>query len=1018
MNDETWCTVSSQRSPWLRALGLLLLAVLLSACGSSGSSDSPDADVVGDVEADADEVTPDPDVLPDTHDPEVDTSPDIDPDPDASDTDAPGPDAVDPDVVDPPDPGTWQLLLQDVPEALLSVQGSASDDVWVVGADQGRGPLVLHFDGEGWTRHETDLSGHLWWVFPLEDGTVYFGGSAGMVARYQDGHFERMNTPGLGRHTVYGVWGRSADDVYAVGSVSGHSGFVWHYDGTSWRELPLPRAMPRLGHGGTAGLFKVWGDAESAWFVGAMGTMLRRTGDGPLELVPTGTQATLFTVFGDAEAVYAVGGGLEGEVIAAFPDGRVVVESPQDAPLLQGVCVGVGGAVWASGAYGALYERVDGAWVEVDVPLVLPVESWHAVWVDENDGVWAVGGNVLTPALDEGALLVRRPETATPEVGTLEPPVVTTTCPEGEVARWLDRSMARQWNEQVLAAIRRDVPMPGVHARNLYHLSALLWDAWAAYEPDALGLFYTDKIALPEAARRAAQEEAMSYAAFRLLRHRYQNSRGRLVTYSCLDTMMTLHGFDPDFVSTAGDSPAALGNRLAEQLIAHGMQDGALEHQGYLDPTHYISPNPVLFVDEPGIDVVDPDAWQYLDISVAETQNGLPLTDTRQPYIGPHWGDVVPFALQRPAPGAPYFDLAPGPRFSDPAMVDWVVQVLDLSRRMDIESGVMIDISPGAYGNNPLGSDESPGHPVNPITGEPYAPNMVLEGDFGRVLAEYWADGPDSETPPGHWNVLANRLVDNPLFQRRLYGQGPELDPLHWDLLVYLTLNGAVHDAAIAAWEVKRLFVTSRPITLVRYMGTRGQSSDPGLPSYHPHGLPLIDGLIELITEESSAPGERHELLRPFVGDVAIFNWPGEPGDRTTQRASVRWMRAAEWITYQRRTFVTPAFPGFVSGHSTFSRSAAEVLTALTGSPYFPGGLGEFVARRNAYLHFEQGPSQEVRLQWATYYDAADQAGQSRIWGGIHIKPDDFDGRRIGHQIGLGALAFMEARLAFFQQGE
>jgi hypothetical protein len=112
---------------------------------------------------------------------------------------------------------------------------------------------------------------------------------------------------------------------------------------------------------------------------------------------------------------------------------------------------------------------------------------------------------------------------------------------------------------------------------------------------------------------------------------------------------------------------------------------------------------------------------------------------------------------------------------------------------------------------------------------------------------------------------------------------------------------------------------------------------------------------------------------------------------------------------------VTPAFPGFVSGHSTFSRAAAEVLTELTGSPYFPGGMGEFVARANAYLVFEEGPSVDVRLQWATYYDAADQAGQSRIYGGIHINPDDFGGRVIGSEVGLAAV---ERARTFYGAGE
>jgi hypothetical protein len=112
-------------------------------------------------------------------------------------------------------------------------------------------------------------------------------------------------------------------------------------------------------------------------------------------------------------------------------------------------------------------------------------------------------------------------------------------------------------------------------------------------------------------------------------------------------------------------------------------------------------------------------------------------------------------------------------------------------------------------------------------------------------------------------------------------------------------------------------------------------------------------------------------------------------------------------VPYQLDTFVSPAFPGYISGHSAFSRAAAEVLTLLTGSPFFPGGLGEYHFTANEYLRFEVGPTTDVTLQWATYYDAADQAGLSRIFGGIHPAIDDFNGRRVGAQVGL--TAFLKA---------
>jgi hypothetical protein len=222
---------------------------------------------------------------------------------------------------------------------------------------------------------------------------------------------------------------------------------------------------------------------------------------------------------------------------------------------------------------------------------------------------------------------------------------------------------------------------------------------------------------------------------------------------------------------------------------------------------------------------------------------------------------------------------------------------------------------------------------------------------------------------------------------------------------VYLALNGAEHDAAIAAWDLKRRTQTVRPISMVRWMGAKGQSSDPKGAAYDADGLPLVPGLIEVITKESSAPGERHAHLSYYVGQIAVKDWLGEPGDRSAQTSGVGWVRAVDWITYQRRTFVTPAFPAYVSGHSTFSRAGAEVLTALTGSQYFPGGFAEVVMPKDTFLTFEKGPSKEVRLQWASYYDASDEAGQSRVYGSIHISPDDFAGRKVGHEVGLGAMS-------------
>jgi len=236
------------------------------------------------------------------------------------------------------------------------------------------------------------------------------------------------------------------------------------------------------------------------------------------------------------------------------------------------------------------------------------------------------------------------------------------------------------------------------------------------------------------------------------------------------------------------------------------------------------------------------------------------------------------------------------------------------------------------------------------------------------------------------------------------------VDRLEWDVKLYFALNGAVHDAAVAAWGAKGYYDTARPISMIRYMGGRGQSSDPDGPSYDPEGLPLVPGLVEVITEQTTASGERHEALAGHEGEIAVYAWAGNPEDREHETGGVAWILATEWVPYQLPTFVTPAFAAYVSGHSTFSRAAAEVLTAMTGSEYFPGGLSEWTIPAGS-LHVEYGPTQDVTLQWATYYDAADQAGVSRLYGGIHISADDSAGREIGSA--CGKAAWQEAQRYF-----
>ncbi len=395
--------------------------------------------------------------------------------------------------------------------------------------------------------------------------------------------------------------------------------------------------------------------------------------------------------------------------------------------------------------------------------------------------------------------------------------------------------------------------------------------------------------------------------------------------------------------------------------------------------------------------MVDINHWQRLRIVNSIDQNGFPQGPV-QTYLGAQWLGVRTFALYRSDPARPWIDPGPPPYLNgvdNEAFRSNVVTVIRRSSELTPDDGVNIDISPASLGNSTLGTDDGNGRALNPATGLPYESNIVKRGDFARVLAEFWADGPESETPPGHWNVVANHVSDHPALVKRIGGSGPVVDDLEWDVKMYFALNTAVHDAACAAWGVKRYYDSWRPIGAIRFLGGLGQSSDPSGPSYHPDGLPVIPGLIEVVTASTAQPGGRHRGLTP--GKVALFAWPGAPADPVTQHSGAKWIHADSWLPYQKKTFVTPAFPGYISGHSAFSRAAAEVLTAITGSPFFPGGLGSYTV---SSLAFENGPTAPVELQWATYYDAADQAGISRLWGGIHPPADDFSGRRVGAECG------------------
>ncbi|MCB0589260.1 MAG: hypothetical protein KDD06_28495, partial [Phaeodactylibacter sp.] len=267
---------------------------------------------------------------------------------------------------------------------------------------------------------------------------------------------------------------------------------------------------------------------------------------------------------------------------------------------------------------------------------------------------------------------------------------------------------------------------------------------------------------------QAAREEAISYAAYRLLNHRFQNSPGAAIVMAEFNDLFSQLGYDAAFTSTdySSGSPAALGNYIAEKLIEFGLQDGSNEQNGY-ENEYYISANPPLAPVAPGNpNLLKPNRWQPLTLDVFIDQSGNVIPLSTPTFLSPEWGKVIPFSLQPEELTINYRGGNPYWVYHDPGMPPQIDEidgggtsdaykwnfllVAIWSSHLDPNDGVMWDISPGSIGNfqgefphtfeeyqvfydQLEGGDPSTGHPVNPYTGQPYEPQVVPRGDYARV---------------------------------------------------------------------------------------------------------------------------------------------------------------------------------------------------------------------------------------------------------------------------------------------
>ena len=608
-------------------------------------------------------------------------------------------------------------------------------------------------------------------------------------------------------------------------------------------------------------------------------------------------------------------------------------------------------------------------------------------------------------------------------------------------------SVARLWNEVLLFSIRNDLARPTVHARNLFHTSAAMYDAWSIVNqqgsPYLIGNInngFESSFSSFSSSENHYEKEinAISYSAYRLIKHRFLNSPGYNEIINRANNLMSILGLDINNLNSENysENSIALGNYIAESYIQYGLLDGSNEQDDYENQFYSPVNEPLTPIFSGNPSLTNPNRWQPLTLDVFVDQSGNVLSENTPDFLGAEWGSVWPFGLNQDNLNIyerdgnsymVYHDPGVPPLIDDNAetnqqFIDAFSMVSIWGSHMTPNNQAIWDISPNSLGNvnddlfpNDFseynnfydyfgGGDSGQGYTQNPITNESYDVQNVKRGDYTRVLAEYWADGPDSETPPGHWFVLLNEVSDHPELEKKFQGTGNILSDLEWDIKSYFLLGGTMHDVAISVWGIKGWYDYIRPISAIRYFSENGQGSDNSLENFNENGFPLLDGYIEVIQPEDPLAGDSDEN----VGKIKLYTWRGHNyvGNTETDFAGVGWILAENWWPYQRPTFVTPNFAGYVSGHSTYSRAAAEMLTNFTGSPYFPGGLHTFIAKQNEFLVFEDGPSQDIELQWVSYRDAADQCGLSRIWGGIHPYIDDIPGRIIGNIIGNDSYEF------------
>ncbi len=428
-------------------------------------------------------------------------------------------------------------------------------------------------------------------------------------------------------------------------------------------------------------------------------------------------------------------------------------------------------------------------------------------------------------------------------------------------------TVVTQWNDATLEAIRQTHPGPPIVARALAIVDTCMFDAWTAYDAKAKGTRLGQTLRRPSGEQiNANKEKAVSFAAYQCLVDLFPTQT------TSFNTLMGTLGYNPADHSTNITTAVGVGNVTAKAVLDFRHHDGSNQlgdlHAGpYTDYTNYTP------VNSPS-SIVDPNHWQPLQVG-----------SNTQSFITPHWGKVIPYALES---ASQFRKITPPPADynTDPVRYETQAQqVLEYSSHL---------------------TDEK------------------------KVIAEYWADGPHSELPPGHWALFASFVSQR------------DHHTLDQDVKMFFAVSNAIFDASIASWEAKRFYDYVRPVTAIHFL---------------------------------------------YTGKT-VESWQG-------------LIDGADWKPYQAATVVTPPFPEYYSGHSIFSAAGAETLKLFTKSDNF--GFSVTIPAGSSRVEPGLVPADDTILYWATFTDAADEAGISRRFGGIHFIDGDLISRKIGRLIGQQA---------------